>query len=75
MEQPIVTPIAPITGIVTPETTPVLTPIIEPSHESGGLMNKIGDFKIVEYITFALFISASIYSIYYHRQALNKINE
>lgn len=45
------------------------------AYESGGVMNRIGDFKIVEYLMFALFMSASIYSIYYHRQALNKLNE
>ena len=58
-----------------PVTQPIIAPPVEPSYEGGGFLDKIGEFKIVEYFTFALFISASVMSIYYHRQALNNLNE
>ena len=32
-----------------------------------------GEYSLVYYLTFALLLSASAYSIYYHRQALNKL--
>lgn len=63
---------------VAPSPTPIINQAPAPVPEQyshGGFFDKIGEFKLVEYFTFALFISASIYSIYYHRQALNKLNE
>jgi len=58
-----------------PVAQPIPSPPVEPSYSGGGFLDKIGEFKLVEYFTFALFISASILSIHYHRQALNNLNE
>jgi hypothetical protein len=43
------------------------------SFEEGGELKSGGDYSLVYYLTFALLISASAYSIYYHRQAINKL--
>jgi len=45
----------------------------ESTFEEGGELKSGGDYSLVYYLTFALLISASAYSIYYHRQALNKL--
>jgi hypothetical protein len=70
---------APPTPTVEPVATPTVetpTPTPQPTnYESGGFVQKLADFKIVEYFTFALIIVASVYSIYYHKQALNKLSE
>jgi hypothetical protein len=44
------------------------------SFEDGGELKSGRGFSLVYYLTFALLISASAYSIFYHRQALNKLN-
>ena len=76
IETPPVAPAIPAQPVVTaPIAQPIVAPPIEPSYSGGGFLDKIGEFKLVEYFTFALFISASIYSIHYHRQALNNLNE
>jgi len=45
----------------------------ESTFEEGGELKAGGDYSLVYYLTFALLLSASAYSIYYHRQALNKL--
>jgi hypothetical protein len=45
------------------------------SFEDGGELKSGGGFSLVYYLTFALLISASAYSIFYYRQALNKLND
>lgn len=66
--QPPVAPVQP----QAPPAAPMPSP--EPvSYESGGIANKVVEFKLVEYLTFALLIAASVYSIYYHRQMLSRI--
>lgn len=74
-QTPPVAPATPAQPVAQPVAQPIAEPTIEPSYSGGGFLEKIGEFKLVEYFTFALFISASVYSIYYHRQALNKLNE
>ena len=44
------------------------------NFEDGGELKSGGGFSLVYYLTFAFLISASAYSIFYHRQALNKLN-
>ena len=75
IETPIVAPATPAQPVAQPVAQPITPPPVEPSYSGGGFLDKIGEFKLVEYFTFALFISASVYSIHYHRQALNKLNE
>jgi hypothetical protein len=43
------------------------------NFEEGGELKKGGEYSLVYLLTFALLISASAYSIYYHRQAMNKL--
>ena len=43
------------------------------NFEEGGELKAGGEYSLVYYLTFALLLSASAYSIYYHRQALNKL--
>jgi hypothetical protein len=43
------------------------------NFEQGGELSGKGEYSLVYYLTFALLMSASAYSIYYHRQALNKL--
>ncbi len=70
-------PIEP-TGITEPVAVQAPAPEVPPTpsetFKEGGFVQKIEDFKILSYISFALLISASIYSIMYHRQALNNLN-
>ena len=60
-----------------PTTQPVAEPTPPPvgSYEGGGFLEKLEQFRIVYYLTFACLIASAIYNINYHRQALNKLNE
>ena len=75
IETPPVAPAIPAQPVAQPIAQPIPSPPVEPSYSGGGFLDKIGEFKLVEYFTFALFISASILSIHYHSQALNNLNE
>jgi hypothetical protein len=44
------------------------------SFEDGGEISG-QNLELVYYLTFALLISASVYSIYYHRQAMNRLSD
>ena len=57
------------------KTTVDQPPVETTSYNSGGFAQKMADFKLVEYLTFALIIVASVYNIYYHKQALGKLND
>lgn len=77
MDNPQAQPVAPTPTPVqaTPIAQPIAEPAPQPSYSEGGFLDKIGEFKLVEYFVFGLFMSASIMHIYYTRQALNKLNE
>lgn len=83
METPQATPIeTPQTGTppapaveTPPPPAPEMPTNTAQSFESGGLLPEKGNWKWVYFLTFGVIISASIYSIYYHRQALQKIDD
>lgn len=67
---------------ITPDTTAIdsqpANPIKDANTEAsgfdnGGFVSLKKDFKPLYYLSFGLLITASIYSIYYHRQALNEL--
>jgi len=62
------------------ESTTVETPIAENVKIPIALDNQEeleqgGKFELVSFLLVVGFLSASLYSIYYHRQALNKLND
>lgn len=67
----------PVASVETPAPTPApeMPSDTAQSFESGGLLPDKGNWKWVYYLTFGVIVSASIYSIYYHRQALQKIDD
>jgi hypothetical protein len=66
----------------TVEVAPSVSPTVEPtptqipvSLEMGDEIEKGGKFELASYLLMVGFLGASLYSIYYYRQALNKLNE
>lgn len=70
---------APISAPVSVPTTPTIESPPQPNNESsfedGGDIAKKDEYKLVYIFTFALLVVAPLVSIFYHRQALNKLND